>query len=474
MLNTAKRAYADISYKFKDDDEASEGVGAPGLPFRCPAASPCFFFGAVFAQTKRTTPTRRSCWPRKVRGLSVGFPVMAFPEPTFARVFFFSSFPHGAGLDTGRRARHDAASAEMSNEEKRRLHQEELAAKLDLQARARLLAQASNGGDGEKRDEIAFKRAEHIPEEEASKLKIFIAKKQQAVILPIYGMAVPYHISHIKNISKTDENDYTYLRINFVTQPHLAPAMVRHTRRDGRAGVPFFRFFRPDPSSPAPPFLRGWQPEGAIFVKELVYKSRSPVGLNNAFRLIKELQRQYKTREAEVKELKNFVEQEELVLNRSKNQIRINDLFIRPTLGASWPPTQSTAKQGPPRSQARALVWVDLRQETRSGCPRGPRQRLSVHDAPQREGDDQLQPHQARVLPGGRLLGKAGCLGPAPTFPSLTPVWTAAVRGRGRDSLPLPPQARHHDRQEAVCGHPVLRGSGRDLDGPQQAQGARV
>ena len=80
--------------------------------------------------------------------------------------------------------------------------------------------------------------------------------------------------------------------------------------------------------------LRGLQPEGAIFVKDLVYKSRSPVGLNNAFRLIKELQWQYKTCEAEVKELKNFVEQEDLVLNRSKTQIRINDPYIRPPLGA--------------------------------------------------------------------------------------------------------------------------------------------
>ena len=31
--------------------------------------------------------------------------------------------------------------------------------------------------------------------------------------------------------------------------------------------------------------------------------------------------------------MKNFVEQEELILNRTKNQIRLNDLFVRPSIG---------------------------------------------------------------------------------------------------------------------------------------------
>ncbi len=49
---------------------------------------------------------------------------------------------------------------------------------------------------------MAFRRADQMPEEECRKLKIFIAKKQQAVVLPVYGMSVPFHIAHIKNISK--------------------------------------------------------------------------------------------------------------------------------------------------------------------------------------------------------------------------------------------------------------------------------
>ena len=39
--------------------------------------------------------------------------------------------------------------------------------------------------------------------------------KYETVILPIFGMPVPFHISTIKNISQSIEGDYTYLRINF-------------------------------------------------------------------------------------------------------------------------------------------------------------------------------------------------------------------------------------------------------------------
>ena len=40
-------------------------------------------------------------------------------------------------------------------------------------------------------------------------------RKYETVILPLFGMAVPFHISMIKNISQTVEGPYTYLRINF-------------------------------------------------------------------------------------------------------------------------------------------------------------------------------------------------------------------------------------------------------------------
>ena len=47
-------------------------------------------------------------------------------------------------------------------------------------------------------------------------------RKAQTVILPIHGFAVPFHINTIKNVSKNDEGDLTYLRVNFQTPGQLA------------------------------------------------------------------------------------------------------------------------------------------------------------------------------------------------------------------------------------------------------------
>ena len=52
--------------------------------------------------------------------------------------------------------------------------------------------------------------------------KVFVDRKAQTVILPINGFAVPFHVNTIKNVSKNDEGEFTYLRINFQTPGQLA------------------------------------------------------------------------------------------------------------------------------------------------------------------------------------------------------------------------------------------------------------
>lgn len=53
---------------------------------------------------------------------------------------------------------------------------------------------------------------------------LFTDKKYETVILPVFGIPVPFHISTIKNISQSVEGDYTYLRINFF---HPGATMAR-------------------------------------------------------------------------------------------------------------------------------------------------------------------------------------------------------------------------------------------------------
>lgn len=54
--------------------------------------------------------------------------------------------------------------------------------------------------------------------------------------------------------------------------------------------------------------------------------------LNEAFRLIKEVQKKFKTREAEEKEKENLVKQDTLVISANKSNPKLKDLCIRPNI----------------------------------------------------------------------------------------------------------------------------------------------
>lgn len=149
---------------------------------------------------------------------------------------------------------------EQNAEEKRKQHQKELAQQLNEKARERLEKQ-----DGVKETEkvrkstVSYKSNNQMPREpEVKEMKLFVGtllafvlsqtvrrywcvffyfvivvsetrliirthlngfffvdKKYETVIMPIFGLPVPFHISTIKNISQSIEGDYTYLRINF-------------------------------------------------------------------------------------------------------------------------------------------------------------------------------------------------------------------------------------------------------------------
>ncbi len=54
--------------------------------------------------------------------------------------------------------------------------------------------------------------------------------------------------------------------------------------------------------------------------------------LNNAFRLIKEVQKKFKTREAEEKEKEDLVKQDTLIISTNKGNPKLKDLYMRPTI----------------------------------------------------------------------------------------------------------------------------------------------
>lgn len=107
--------------------------------------------------------------------------------------------------------------SEHPSEEKRKEHQKELALQLNEKAKERL-AKQSGAKDVEKvrKNTVSYKNVNQMPRvPEVKELKLYVDQKYETVILPIYGIPVPFHISTIKNISQSVEGDYTYLRINF-------------------------------------------------------------------------------------------------------------------------------------------------------------------------------------------------------------------------------------------------------------------
>ncbi|KAH9507770.1 splicing associated factor Dre4 [Bulinus truncatus] len=203
---------------------------------------------------------------------------------------------------------------EAPSEEKRQ-HRRELAQKLNEEARERLRGIKSGGEDKKaKKSNVSYKNLNNFPDEtECRDLKLFVDKKYETLILPIFGTATPFHISTIKNISQSVEGDYTYLRINFF---HPGSTL----RRNGGA------FPNPD----------------LTFLKEITYRSSNTKepgeisapssNLNTAFRLIKEVQKKFKTREAEEREKEGIVKQDTLIINPNRGNPKLKDLYIRPNI----------------------------------------------------------------------------------------------------------------------------------------------
>lgn len=206
---------------------------------------------------------------------------------------------------------------EQSAEEKRKIKQKELGERINRQALERLEKKSGPSKEEKVRKAaVSYKSFNQMPKEDDIKeLKIFVDKTYETVILPIFGIPTPFHIATIKNISQSVEGDYTYLRVNFF---HPG-STLGNSKTDPVYGSP-----------------------EATFLKEITYRSTNvkepgeisapSSNLNTAFRLIKEVQKKFRTREAEEKEKEGIVKQDSLILSQSKGNPKLKDLYIKPNL----------------------------------------------------------------------------------------------------------------------------------------------
>ncbi|KAL3670335.1 hypothetical protein V7S43_004646 [Phytophthora oleae] len=197
-----------------------------------------------------------------------------------------------------------------TDQERRDRHQAELMRRKREEAMRRLEEQNNDKSDDPKKEKRikAYKGPQDYPSELRER-QVMVDMRAEAVILPINGVPVPFHISTIKNVSKSEEDKATYLRINFYVP-----------------GTSLGRDVLPAMANAITKF------PNKMFIKELGFRSSDAHNLNNQFRLIKELQKRVKQREQREQEESDLVVQEDLILTRDRRVPRLIDLSARPHL----------------------------------------------------------------------------------------------------------------------------------------------
>jgi len=189
-------------------------------------------------------------------------------------------------------------------EARRREHQKELAGKKQREGLEKY-SEATGALNGE--DEKKFKKFESYKRDSQLPARIkdmivWVDVKALTVILPIMGRPVPFHVNTIKNVSKSDEGEYTHLRFNF-----LSPGQGVGRKDD----QPF-----EDPQ--------------AHFIRSLTVRSKDQARLAEVSSQITELRKAATRKEQEKKDMEDVVEQEKLIEIRNRRPVRLADVYLRP------------------------------------------------------------------------------------------------------------------------------------------------
>lgn len=207
-------------------------------------------------------------------------------------------------------------------EERRKKHQEELERKKQEEAAARF-SKGKISSDAKEaatvKDVVAYKSAVEFPPE-ARNGRIFIDQKREAVLLPIYGMLVPFHISTIKNATKSED----CLRINFITPGSTLPndklpKVFRRPLRFQLVQTNFILTLNND-------LLKVWKDGKATFIREMGFRCSDQKSLATSLRLINELRKRASSRAHDTHVRDSLVAQEELIL--SKGALSVHQVIV--------------------------------------------------------------------------------------------------------------------------------------------------
>lgn len=180
-------------------------------------------------------------------------------------------------------------------EKRRREHQKVLAAKKQKEGLSKYAESMvdQNGVEVKKFKRFeSYKRDNQFPPK-VKDMGIVIDQKNATIVLPVMGRPVPFHINTIKNASKSDEGEWSFLRINF-----LSPGQGVGRKDD----QPF-------------------EDASAHFVRSLTFRSTDGDRYSEIANQIANLKRDAVKKEQEKKDMEDVVEQDKLVEIRSKLRI---------------------------------------------------------------------------------------------------------------------------------------------------------
>jgi len=178
--------------------------------------------------------------------------------------------------------------------------------------RVREIARARNRGSGEDENAAgeeleAYKRTRDYPDNVLpNQIKVDMAK--QVVLLPIGGNPVPFHISTIKAAVVQNLDSVAYLRVNFYA---AGLALGKEASRNIAKLVAKYAPY-------------------ATFIREMTFRSLDGHNLNQAYRQIMQLRKNFRATEIQEQEEATLVKQDKLVRTKNERVPRLSDLTMRP------------------------------------------------------------------------------------------------------------------------------------------------
>ncbi|KAI2625588.1 SPT16-domain-containing protein [Hypoxylon sp. NC1633] len=198
------------------------------------------------------------------------------------------------------------AQVDEDQEKRRRDHQKELAQKKQKEG----LAQFAKSTGGQDSTEVkkfkkfeSYKRDNQMPLK-VKNLEILVDQKNHTIVLPVMGRPVPFHIHTIKNASKSDEGEWSFLRINF-----LSPGQGVGRKDD----QPF-------------------EDVAAQFVRSLSFRSRDGDRYEEIAAQISSMKKEATKKEQEKKDMEDVVEQDKLIEIRNRRPPVMDNVFLRPAM----------------------------------------------------------------------------------------------------------------------------------------------